>query len=110
MKSLALFAIAALTLSCSFAVDKNNFKTCDQSGFCKRLRPFKPEKSQYTLNLDTVIVHGNVLTAEVTTVDTVDGKITTLVRKTRYFFLSKYSIGWYFAKIFIFRFSNAVKS
>ncbi|CAB3247164.1 unnamed protein product [Arctia plantaginis] len=47
-------------------------------GFCKRLRSFKPEKSQYTLNLDTVIVHGNVLSAEVTTVDTTEEKRTTL--------------------------------
>ncbi|KAJ8707977.1 hypothetical protein PYW08_010343 [Mythimna loreyi] len=70
MKTLGLLLVAALALSGSYAVDKNNFKTCDQSGFCKRLRGFKPEKSQYTLNLDTVLVHGNVLSAEVNTVDT----------------------------------------
>lgn len=70
MKTWGLLLVAALALSSSYAVDKNNFKTCDQSGFCKRLRGFKPEKSQYSLNLDTVMVHGNVLSAEVNTVDT----------------------------------------
>nr|BBD49479.1 alpha-glucosidase [Samia ricini] len=68
MKALGL--LLALTISSVYGVDRNNFKTCDQSGFCKRLRPFKPEKSQYSLNLDTVLVHGNVLSAEVVTVDT----------------------------------------
>ncbi|XP_035450853.2 neutral alpha-glucosidase AB isoform X1 [Spodoptera frugiperda] len=70
MKSWGLLLVAALALSGSYAVDRNNFKTCDQSGFCKRLRGFKPEKSEYSLNLDTVLVHGNVLSAEVDTVDT----------------------------------------
>ncbi|KAI8433613.1 hypothetical protein MSG28_015632 [Choristoneura fumiferana] len=70
MKTLGLLLVIALALAGSLAVDRNNFKTCEQSGFCKRLRALKPEKSQYSLNLDTVIVHGNVLTAEVNTVDT----------------------------------------
>ncbi|XP_013145415.1 PREDICTED: neutral alpha-glucosidase AB [Papilio polytes] len=64
---LPLIFLFAVTV---YGVDRNNFKTCDQSGFCKRLRSFKPEKSQYTLNLDTVIVHGNILSAEVSTVNT----------------------------------------
>lgn len=69
MKTLGLLMIVALGLQDGLAVDRNNFKTCDQSGFCKRLRGFKPEKSQYALNVDSVIVHGNVLSAEVITVD-----------------------------------------
>ena len=81
MKTLGLLLVAALALSGSYAVDKNNFKTCDQSGFCKRLRGFKPEKSQYALNLDTVMVHGNVLSAEVNTVDTSTPQKTVLVSK-----------------------------
>lgn len=81
MKSLGLLLVAALAIGSSFGVDKNNFKSCDQSGFCKRLRPFKPEKSQYSLNLDTVIVHGNVLSAEVNTVDTTTQKRIILVSK-----------------------------
>ncbi|XP_072933966.1 neutral alpha-glucosidase AB [Epargyreus clarus] len=67
MKTLGLLVV--LGVIGSLAVDRNNFKTCEQSGFCKRLRPLKPEKSQYVLNLDTVIVHGNSLSAEVVTVD-----------------------------------------
>lgn len=70
MKTLTFFLVAFLAISVSFGVDRNNFKTCDQSGFCNRLRKFKPEKSQYAVNLDTVIVHGSVLSAEVNTVDT----------------------------------------
>ncbi|CAH2242557.1 jg8129 [Pararge aegeria aegeria] len=74
MKALSLLLIAAFGLSGSLAVDRNNFKTCEQSGFCKRLRGFKPEKSQYALNVDSVFVHGNVLSAEVFTVDHDDDK------------------------------------
>lgn len=81
MKTLGLLLVAALAISFSDAVDRNNFKTCEQSGFCKRLRAFKPEKSQYTLNLDSVLVHGNVLSAEVLTVDTSTEKKTVLVSK-----------------------------
>ncbi|XP_068624304.1 neutral alpha-glucosidase AB [Battus philenor] len=77
MKTLSLPIIFLLAVGV-LGVDRNNFKTCEQSGFCKRLRPFKPEKSQYTLNLDTVIVHGNVLSAEVTTVKTEAEKKITL--------------------------------
>ncbi|CAH2061938.1 unnamed protein product, partial [Iphiclides podalirius] len=70
MKALGLLLVfTSFAIFNILGVDRNNFKTCDQSGFCKRLRPFKPEKSQYTLNLDSVIVHGNVLSAEVTTVN-----------------------------------------
>lgn len=73
-----------MAISVSFGVDSNNFKTCEQSGFCNRLRKFKPEKSQYALNLDTVIVHGNVLSAEVNTVDTsTDKKIILVSINTR---------------------------
>lgn len=81
MKTHGLLLVVAFAITGSFAVDKNNFKTCDQSGFCKRLRGFKPEKSQYTLNLDTVIVHGNVLSAEVNTVDTTTHQKVTLVSR-----------------------------
>lgn len=74
MKTLGLLLVAALAISVCNGVDRNNFKTCDQAGFCKRLRANKPEKSQYSLNLDSVIVHGNVLSAEVVTIDDSDQK------------------------------------
>lgn len=75
-----------IVISGCLAVDRNNFKSCDQSGFCKRLRPLKPEKSQYSLNLDSVIVHGNVLSAEVITVDTEGEKKNVLVRLFSYLY------------------------
>ncbi|KAI5631089.1 glycosyl hydrolases family 31 domain-containing protein [Phthorimaea operculella] len=78
MKTLGLALVAALAVTGCLGVDRNNFKTCEQSGFCKRLRAINPEKSQFTLNLDTVIVHGNVLSAEVNTVDTEGEKKTVL--------------------------------
>lgn len=70
MKTLAFLLVAFLAINIGFGVDRNNFKTCEQSGFCNRLRKFKPEKSQYAMNIDTAIIHDNVLTAEVNTVDT----------------------------------------
>ncbi|XP_028027500.1 neutral alpha-glucosidase AB [Bombyx mandarina] len=78
MKVWALVLVAAFVIIGISAVDKNKFKTCSQSGFCKRLRPFKPEKSQYSLNLDSILVHGNVLSAEVVTIDAADEKRTVL--------------------------------
>lgn len=80
MKTLGLLLVATLAISGCYGVDRNNFKSCDQSGFCKRLRAIKPDKSQYSLNLDTVIVHGNVLSAEVVTIDLESEKKTVLVR------------------------------
>ncbi|XP_032524398.2 neutral alpha-glucosidase AB [Danaus plexippus] len=82
MKTLSLLLVVALSIISSLAVDRNNFKTCEQSGFCKRLRPFKSEKSQYALNLDTVMVHGNVLGAEVVTQDNQGEKNNVLWRYT----------------------------
>lgn len=88
MKTLGLLLVATLAISGCYGVDRNNFKSCEQSGFCKRLRAIKPEKSQYALNLDTVIVHGNVLSAEVVTVDLESEKKTVLVRLHQYKHLS----------------------
>lgn len=92
MKSWGLLLVAALALSGSYAVDRNNFKTCDQSGFCKRLRGFKPEKSEYSLNLDTVLVHGNVLSAEVDTVDTTAQERKVLVSDVKIISILMYDI------------------
>ncbi|XP_053620573.1 neutral alpha-glucosidase AB [Plodia interpunctella] len=69
MKTLCCLLVGILAIYGSFAVDRNNFKTCEQSGFCKRLRAQKPEKSQYSLDPKTVAVQGNTLVANVVTVD-----------------------------------------
>ncbi|XP_056632881.1 neutral alpha-glucosidase AB [Diorhabda sublineata] len=46
-----IYVILSITLLV-FAVDKSNFKTCDQSSFCRRLRGVKPGESKYELDLD----------------------------------------------------------
>lgn len=116
MKTWGLLLVTALALSGSYAVDKNNFKSCDQSGFCKRLRGFKPEKSQYTLNLDTVMVHGNVLSVEVNTIETSTPQRTTLVSINIVFFIyvcyTYLQMHWILGicqPIFVINFLDAVK-
>ncbi|XP_060808019.1 neutral alpha-glucosidase AB [Amyelois transitella] len=78
MKTLRCLLLAFLAIHGSFAVDRNNFKTCAQSGFCKRLREQKPEKSQYALDLTSVMVQGNTLFANVETIDRESEKRTVL--------------------------------
>ncbi|XP_067938463.1 neutral alpha-glucosidase AB-like isoform X3 [Watersipora subatra] len=38
------------------AVDRNNFKTCDESGFCKRQRQYSPSSTPYHLVPDSLVV------------------------------------------------------
>lgn len=53
-------------LSLSLAVDRNNFKTCDQSGFCKRLRGMEKDKSQYMVDKDSVkLVNSSSVTFDI---------------------------------------------
>lgn len=76
MGAIELTFILSLTIFCCYAVDRNNFKTCEQSGFCKRLRNFKPEKSLYVLNTESIKVLDNALLAEVyTTHPDIESKI-----------------------------------
>ncbi|XP_074861552.1 neutral alpha-glucosidase AB isoform X2 [Carettochelys insculpta] len=44
----------ALCLVAVFAVDRSNFKTCDQSSFCKRQRSIKPGSSPYRALLESL--------------------------------------------------------
>ncbi|XP_013399270.1 neutral alpha-glucosidase AB isoform X2 [Lingula anatina] len=46
--------VVGVLLSYVASVDKSNFKTCDQSGFCKRQRAYKPDQSPYVALLDSV--------------------------------------------------------
>lgn len=48
-----LALVLALLASCH-AVDRNNFKTCQQSSFCRRHRAVAPDNSPYTALLDTL--------------------------------------------------------
>lgn len=69
MKTLGLLLVTLLAISGSFGVDRNNFKTCDQSGFCKRLRGLKPERSQYVADFSNAMLHDNMVFIDVNTVD-----------------------------------------
>ncbi|XP_031443041.1 neutral alpha-glucosidase AB isoform X2 [Clupea harengus] len=51
---LLVLACVSLFVSGSLAVDKGNFKTCDQSAFCKRQRALKAGQSPYRALLDTL--------------------------------------------------------
>ncbi|XP_056295020.1 neutral alpha-glucosidase AB isoform X1 [Pseudoliparis swirei] len=53
-----------MSLSGTWAVDKGNFKTCDQSAFCKRQRALKPGESPYRALLETMELTGTRLTLQ----------------------------------------------
>ncbi|XP_069692372.1 neutral alpha-glucosidase AB [Periplaneta americana] len=46
------------------AVDRNNFKSCQQSSFCRRCRGLQPGRSAYELNLNTLKVDPSSIEAE----------------------------------------------
>lgn len=52
-----------LFLHLTDGVDKNNFKNCEQSSFCRRLRKLAPDNSPYELDLNSVSVGKDTLTA-----------------------------------------------
>ncbi|XP_074037232.1 neutral alpha-glucosidase AB [Leptinotarsa decemlineata] len=56
--------ITASSLYFCLAVDKNNFKTCDQSSFCRRLRNVKPDNSKYELDLSSLQVTDDSIEAK----------------------------------------------
>ena len=68
MKSV-IYLLLLLSLSLVHSVDRNKFKRCDQSGFCKRCRAVQPGSSQYEVepntlhvtptSLDTLVVNNN---------------------------------------------------
>ncbi|KAI2801451.1 hypothetical protein BLOT_011003 [Blomia tropicalis] len=53
-----LVAVCVITLSITLhsinAVDRSNFKTCDQSGFCKRNRAINPEHNKWIIPIESV--------------------------------------------------------
>uniref|UniRef100_W5LYQ7 Glucosidase II alpha subunit a n=1 Tax=Lepisosteus oculatus TaxID=7918 RepID=W5LYQ7_LEPOC len=51
---LAGLTLSALCLQQVQAVDRSNFKTCEQSSFCKRQRAVQPGQSPYRALLDTL--------------------------------------------------------
>ncbi|CAM4534469.1 unnamed protein product [Leuciscus chuanchicus] len=59
----SLLLILLLCLSAQ-AVDRSNFKTCDQSSFCKRQRELKPGQSPYRALLDTLELSDSRITLQ----------------------------------------------
>lgn len=59
-----LFFVFAI-LQCSLSVDHSNFKTCDQSTFCKRCRSVSPGNSQYAIVPGSLNTYSNCVTLEV---------------------------------------------
>uniref|UniRef100_A0A6M2E1U1 Glucosidase II subunit alpha n=1 Tax=Xenopsylla cheopis TaxID=163159 RepID=A0A6M2E1U1_XENCH len=55
MGSTFFFVLISIVVSLSFvfSVDRNNFKTCDKSSFCRRCRKVPPNQSPYELIVDT---------------------------------------------------------
>ncbi|XP_056602114.1 neutral alpha-glucosidase AB isoform X1 [Triplophysa dalaica] len=61
----SLLAVVVLFFCLSaHAVDRSNFKTCDQSSFCKRQRELKPGQSPYRALLDTLELSNSRLTLQ----------------------------------------------
>ncbi|XP_054664278.1 neutral alpha-glucosidase AB isoform X2 [Grus americana] len=50
----ALLLWAALCFGAALAVDRSNFKTCEQSGFCRRQRGLQPGHSPYRALLESL--------------------------------------------------------
>ncbi|XP_077062825.1 neutral alpha-glucosidase AB isoform X4 [Siphateles boraxobius] len=59
--SLVLILLLCLSVQ---AVDRSNFKTCDQSSFCKRQRELKPGQSPYRALLDTLELSDSRITLQ----------------------------------------------
>ncbi|KAJ8979097.1 hypothetical protein NQ317_019626 [Molorchus minor] len=51
------------------AVDKSNFKSCDQSSFCRRLRGVKPDECKYELDLESLQATENSLDAKLINIE-----------------------------------------
>lgn len=59
-----LLLCLALCLTGTWAVDRSNFKTCDQSAFCKRQRALKAGESPYRALLETMELTNTKLTLQ----------------------------------------------
>ncbi|XP_064599881.1 neutral alpha-glucosidase AB-like [Liolophura sinensis] len=51
----ALFVL--FLLPWTLAVDRGNFKTCEQCGFCRRHRAMQPNQSPYVILMDSLVIH-----------------------------------------------------
>ncbi|CAO1407451.1 unnamed protein product [Diamesa hyperborea] len=63
MKSLSIIVLALL--ACVVAVDRNNFKTCEQSSFCRRCRRVQAGNTQYEIVSNSLNTYANYITTEI---------------------------------------------
>ncbi|KAK6305494.1 hypothetical protein J4Q44_G00242740 [Coregonus suidteri] len=61
---LHIVLVLSVFLSITQAVDRSNFKTCDQSAFCSRQRAMKPGQSSYRALLETLELSDSHLTLQ----------------------------------------------
>lgn len=69
MKSLIALLGLIFLLSSAFSVDRNNFKRCDQSSFCRRCRKVDPGASPYILLFETFKTYRTYVTVDVKNVN-----------------------------------------
>ncbi|PSN57770.1 hypothetical protein C0J52_07257 [Blattella germanica] len=62
---LLLVAMEMLPFKPIVAVDRNNFKSCQQSSFCRRCRGMQPGQSTYELHLNTLKVEPSSIQADI---------------------------------------------
>ncbi|CRK87777.1 CLUMA_CG001536, isoform A [Clunio marinus] len=63
MRSISI--VLLMLIVSTFAVDKNNFKTCEQSSFCRRCRKVQPGSSPYEIIPNTLNTYANHITADI---------------------------------------------
>lgn len=62
---IALAAVFCILVANVLSVDRNNFRTCDQTSFCRRCRAVQPGASPYQLNLDSLQTTASSVSAEI---------------------------------------------
>lgn len=87
-RSFQIFGLLLYIVNYGGSVDRSNFKTCEQSSFCRRCRKMEPGKSAYELDLDTLQTTDTSLLVQVVTSDAASNiirfnlKLTPLVDNT----------------------------
>lgn len=61
---LILATIIFILVNITQSVDRNNFKTCDQSSFCRRCRKVQPDNSQFHLVPGSLNTYSDSVTAD----------------------------------------------
>ncbi|XP_004521723.1 neutral alpha-glucosidase AB isoform X2 [Ceratitis capitata] len=61
---LAIFLLILCIFEYAVAVDQTNFKTCDQSSFCRRCRNVKPDNTKFALVPGTLNIYSDSITAD----------------------------------------------